>query len=166
MEEPEARRSGEMLRRIALARAALDALVGALSDDGLQRPNPAGGWPVTGHLTHIAAWERMIVAHLTGGTDHDVVGMTPPEYERATLDELNARIYTMHEHDEVADVRIEFRDAHQAILRRLETLTPEQLAAPYWPGEARTVADKIAGDTYLHYGEHRAWILEIVGDGE
>ena len=65
----------------------------------------AAAAPIAGHLTHIAAWERMIVAHLTDGTDHDVVRMAPDEYENATLDQLNARIYSMHEHDAIGHPR-------------------------------------------------------------
>ena len=163
IEEPDARTGDELVRRIAPTRAALDSLVDGLTDETLLRPHQEGGWPVIGHLTHIAAWERMIIAHVTDGADHEVVSMTPAEYERATLDELNARIYLMHERDAVVSVLSEFVKAHAAIVRCIETLAPEQLAQPYWPGEGRTVANKIAGDTYLHYAEHRGWILEMVG---
>ena len=65
-----------------------------------------------------------------------------------------------------SDIRAEFRAAHEAIVECIEALRPEQLAQPYWPGEERTVAGKIAGDTYLHYDEHRAWILEIMAEGD
>jgi hypothetical protein len=153
--------SEELLARIAASRVALEAVVGSLSDADLTRPHPTGGWPIVGHLTHLAAWERMIAAHLTDSTDHRVVRMTPADYERSTLDELNARIYEMHRTETPAEARREFEEAHRAILRCIATLTSERLAAPYWPAEARSVANKIAGDTYLHYEEHRVWILEM-----
>jgi hypothetical protein len=103
----------------------------------------------------------MIVAHLTDGRDCDVVRLTPDEYASASLDGLNARIYQLHRYDSPVEVRAEFDAAHTAIVRLVQTLSPERLAARYWPGEERTVAEKIAGDTYLHYDEHRAWILEL-----
>ena len=115
-----------------------------------------------GHLTHIAAWERMIVAHLRDGVDHEVVRMAPEEYAGASLDELNARIYALHEHDATKDVRAEFAAAYSDIVACIAQLTPADLAKPYWPDDARTVAAKIGGDTYLHYEEHREWILEII----
>jgi hypothetical protein len=153
--------SSDALARIRPARAALVAVVDGLSDAELVRAHPVGGWPAVGHLTHVAAWERMIVAHLTDGRDHDVVRMTPEEYARASLDELNARIYELHRDETPVQARAEFSAAHEAIARLVETLSPERLAARYWPDEERSVANKIAGDTYLHYDEHRAWILEM-----
>ena len=161
VEAPIARTRAELLGRIRTSRAALVAILDRLSDADLVRPHPAGGWPAIGHLTHLAAWERMLVAHLTDGTDHDIVRLTPDEYARASLDELNDRIYELHK-DETPDiVRPEFADAHEAILRCIEGLSPEALAARYWPDDERTVANKIAGDTHLHYDEHRVWILEM-----
>jgi hypothetical protein len=136
-------------------------VVSGLSDEELTRPHPVAGWPAIGHLTHVAAWERMVVAHLTGGSDHVVVRMTAEEYARASLDELNARIYELHEHEAPAEAREEFASAHEAVVRCIKALSQEALAARYWPDETRSVANKIAGDTYLHYDEHRAWILEM-----
>jgi hypothetical protein len=154
--------SGELVVLIDASHARLDAILSALPDEQLARPYPGGGWPALGHLTHLAAWERMIVAHVTDGTDHDVARMTPQDYERATLDDLNARIYDLHKDEPVAQVRAEYAAAHHALRACVERLTPEALARPYWPDDGRTVASKIAGDTYLHYDEHRVWILEIV----
>jgi hypothetical protein len=161
IESTEDRTSADLLARIRPARAALVAVVERLSDEQLLRPHPVGGWSAIGHLTHIAAWERMIVAHLTDGRDHDVVRMTPEEYARASLDELNLRIYELHRDEPPAVVRAEFDAAHAAIVDCIRELSPEALAARYWPDQERTAAEKIAGDTYLHYDEHRAWILEM-----
>jgi hypothetical protein len=88
--------------------------------------------------------------------------MTAEEYARVPLDELNARIYELHAQEPPEAVRAEFTAAHQAMLRCIERLTPDELARPYWPDDARTVAEKLAGDTYLHYDEHREWIVELV----
>ncbi len=159
---PTVNTSAELLARIVPARAALDAVVAALRDDELMRAGRGGGWPPIGHLTHISVWERMIVAHLDDGSDHRVVGMTPEEYAQASLDALNARIYSLHARDTALDVRAAYAAAHGEIVAFVARLTPADLARRYWEDEARTVAEKIAGDTYLHYAEHRGWILEIV----
>ena len=155
------RTSAELLAKIRPSRAALVTVVDGLTDGELTLPHPVGGWPAIGHLTHIAAWERMIVAHLADGTDHAVVGMTPAAYAAASLDQINARVYELHRNEVPGEARAEFAAAHEAILVCIGRLSPEALAARYWPDEERSVANKTAGDTYLHYDEHRAWILEM-----
>lgn len=152
------RTKGELLRRIALARPALEATVEVLSSDEMICAD-ANGWSPKDHLAHIAAWERMIVAHVRDGTDAAVAGMTPDAYAAATLDGLNARLYELHRHLPAGDVLALFRDAHRDMLLLLDSLSDADLAEPYWPGDTRPVIDKITGDTYRHYLEHRRWIL-------
>ncbi len=151
----------ELLERIAPARLAIEATIAALPADGLKRAG-SGGWSPKHHLSHLAMWERMIVAHLSDGTDAAVAGMAAQAYAAATLDEINARLHEMHKDDSLADVLRLFAEAHREILALLETLSDAELAIPYWPDDRRTVLDKIAGDTYLHYLEHRRWIRESI----
>ena len=154
----------ELLALIRDDRAALDEIVVALSDDVLETPGPGGGWPVKDHLSHIAAWERMIVAHLTDGSDAEIAGMAPDAYVQASLDPINGHLHDLHHDDLVASVRVEFADAHAAILAFIETMPETRLSEVYWDDDpaGRTVLEKISGDTYLHYREHAAWIREIV----
>jgi hypothetical protein len=155
----------QLLARIRPARAALERVVAALSDEALVRDPGDGQWPVSGHLTHIAAWERMFVAHMRAATDHEIVEMSAEQYAGASLDEINARIYRLHEGMPADAVRAEFAASHAAIVGLIEELTPAELQQPYWPDDSRTVAEKITGDTYLHYGEHEAWIAEATASG-
>lgn len=39
---------------------------------------------------------------------------------------------------------------------------------PYWSDDptGRTVMEKMTGDTYRHYLEHRAWILAMLDEHE
>lgn len=154
----------ELLSQIREDRAALDEIVVALSDDVLEEEAPEGGWPVKDHLSHLAAWERMIVAHLTDGSDAAIAGMAPDAYVRAPVDRVNAHVYELHRDDLVAAVRVEFAAAHAAILEFIEAMPEARLADVYWDDDptGRTVLEKIAGDTYLHYREHAGWITEIV----
>jgi hypothetical protein len=71
----------ELLSAIAADRARLEAVTAPLPGRELTTPGREG-WSVKDHLAHIAAWERMIVAHLRDGSDHDVVGMTPERTSR------------------------------------------------------------------------------------
>ena len=154
----------ELLANIRDERAALDEIVVAISDDVLEVAGPDGGWSVKDHLSHIAAWERMIVAHLSDGSDAAIAGMAPDVYERASLDRINSHLYELHRDDLVAAVRVEFAAAHAAIVAFIKAMPESRLGDVYWDDDpsGRTVLAKISGDTYLHYREHAGWIAELV----
>ena len=153
----------ELLEHIKRDRARLEETVEGLGDEELAAPGPDGGWSVRDHLSHIAAWERMIVAHLRDGSDHEIAGMDEASYAAATLDELNDQLYRLHGDRTVDQVRAEFRAAHESIVSYIERMPEDRLGAPYWEEDAeKTVLDKIAGDTYLHYAEHAEWISELI----
>ncbi len=154
----------QLLQNIKRDRARLDDLVGRLSDDELLEGGAGVGWSVKDHLSHIAAWERMIVAHLRDGCDHEVVRMDQASYAGSTLDELNDQIYRLHRDWPAEQVRDEFGAAYGAIVAFLSEMPEGRLTAPYWDDDpsGRTVLDKIAGDTYLHYCEHAGWIDELI----
>jgi hypothetical protein len=154
----------ELLRAIQADRATLETVVAPLTDAQLEAPGPDGGWGVKSHLAHIAVWERMIVAHLTDRSAHTYACMTAEQYVRASLDELNARLHDLHADDAVADVRREFADAHATIVAFLEAMPESRLSELYWGDDAarRTVLEKVSGDTYLHYREHAAWIVDLL----
>lgn len=156
----------ELLAAISDDRALLEAIVAPLTDAQLDAPGPDGGWSVKGHLAHIAAWERMIVAHLTDRSAHTYACMTPEQYVNATLDEMNSRLHHLHADDPLVDVKREFADAHAALLAFLEGMPESRLSELYWGDDSaqRTVLEKVSGDTYLHYREHAEWIAEIVTD--
>jgi len=155
----------ELLAAIRRDRATLDALVASLSEEQMLAAVLDAGWTVKDHLSHITAWERMIVAHLQDGSDADIANMDAASYAAATLDELNDRLYRMSRDRPVADVLREFAEAHEAIVAFIAAMPEQRLAAPYWDDDPtmRAVLEKISGDTYLHYQEHVAWINERIG---
>ncbi|MBI5289586.1 MAG: ClbS/DfsB family four-helix bundle protein, partial [Chloroflexi bacterium] len=155
----------QLLAAIRRDRTEFEACL-ALGDDALTAPGPDGGWSVKDHLSHIAAWERMIVAHLRDGTDHEIAGMDAATYARASLDDLNTRLHELHAADTIEQVRRESADAHAAIVAFIEAMPEARLDDPYWDDEpsGRTVVQKIAGDTYLHYREHGEWIYTLLAD--
>ena len=154
----------ELLEHIKRDRARLEEIVEDLSDGELAAPGPDGGWSAKDHLSHVAAWERMIVAHLRDGSDHEIAGMDEASYAAATLDELNDRLYRLHSGWSLARVHDEFGAAHAAIVAFIERMAEDTLGQPYWGDDPsrRTALEKIAGDTYLHYREHAGWIGALV----
>ena len=154
----------DLLANIHRDRDALDALVSSLSEAQLTAAGDDGGWYVVDHLSHVAAWERMIVAHLRDGTDHEIAGMDAASYATAALDKLNERLHRLTQDRPLAQTRREFGEAHEAVVAFIAAMSEERLDEAYWDDDpwARTVLDKIAGDTYLHYREHAGWIGELV----
>jgi len=156
-----------LLGDIRRDRAELEALVGSLDEAQLVAPGAGGRWAVKDHLSHIAAWERMIVAHLSDGSDHQIPGMDEASYAAATLDELNDRLFRLHRERPLAEVLGEFRAAHASIVEFIEGMAEARLSEAYWDDDPakRTVREKISGDTYLHYREHADWIRELLAEG-
>jgi hypothetical protein len=152
----------ELLERIRPARAALEETIGGLSAPQMVAPGHER-WSVKDHLIHVAVWERMVVAHLRDGTDHQVVGLDKTAYEAMSLLDLNDRIHALTRDLPLADILREFRESHEATLALLDHLSDEELARPYWRDDpsGRTAIEKIAGDSYRHYIEHRRWISEL-----
>lgn len=149
----------ELLASIRRERAELEALISSLNESGLNAAS-GGGWAAKDHLSHVAAWERMIVAHLRDGTDHEIAGMNAASYATVTLDDLNERLHLRTQDRALADTLREFAEAHEAIVAYIAKMPERRLDEAYWDDDpsARTLLDKIAGDTYLHYREHAGWI--------
>jgi hypothetical protein len=108
----------------------------------------------------------MAVAHVTDGTDHRIAQLSPAEYAAADLEEINDRLYELHRDQHIDDVLTEFVASHAAMMALIESLDDDALSQPYWDDDPakRSVIDKLTGDTYRHYLEHRGWIAAILAD--
>ena len=154
----------ELIARIAPAREALDATVAALTEDELADYRDGAGWSTVDHLSHIAAWERMLVAHLTDGTDHEIAGLSRERYVSMGLDDVNNLLYHRVRGMALGEAMAEYEAAHAAVVSEIESMDEAAFAKPYWGDdpEQRTVMEKLVGDTYKHYLEHRRWIMELM----
>jgi hypothetical protein len=153
----------ELMERIPPARRALESTLSHVSEVQMVTSDESG-WSIKDHLSHLATWERMIVAHLQAGNDNEVVGLNYDAYAAAGLDEINALIERQHKNRSLDGVLEEFHRSHAAVVEVIGRLSDADLARPYWDDEpdGRTVLDKVAGDTYRHYLEHRRWILDML----
>lgn len=158
--------SDDLLERIAASRAALAETIRGIDRAALVKKRDAAGWTALDHLAHIASWERMIVAHLTDGSDHEVLGVDAEQYAAMSLQEINDALHERTRSRTAGATLAEFVAAHSDIVALIEALPAEVLARPYWDGDpsGRTVMAKVAGDTYLHYAEHAAWIAALHAD--
>lgn len=157
----------ELLGYTGVARAWLDAVIAGSTRDALAARRDAAGWRPLDHLLHIAAWERMIVAHLTSGNEHEIAGVDRARFDAMPLDELNNVLYRRSLALAPDAAMAEYRDAHDVITEHVRTMADASFGVPYWEDEpdGRTVMEKVAGDTYRHYIEHGVWIREMLGGG-
>ena len=166
--EPVPKDKAGLLQRILRARAALDLTISQLSDAQLVAPG-ATGWSVKDHLAHLAIWELSLTALLQRRPRHAAMEVDEATYLRSE-DAINELVYQRNKDRSLVEVLAAFRQAQQQMLAALADLTGAGLLKTYShyqsdePGEDRgaPIVDWIAGNTYEHYDEHRAWIEALV----
>jgi hypothetical protein len=144
--------------------AALEETIGRLTDTELTAPGRNGEWSIKDHLAHITGWEQYLLAVLNGEPAHEVFGIDQVTYESLDTDGLNAQLHARTKDHALAEVLDASRRIHERVLGSLADLSDADLHRPmaeFWdaPADSRPLLWKIAGNTYEHYAEHRAWIL-------
>jgi uncharacterized damage-inducible protein DinB len=151
----------DLRTRIDTSRAALERDVAALTEQRLAVVG-ADGWSVKDHLAHIAAWERVLIALLRGAPEHEAFGIDAARLAALNTDGVNAILHERSVAWSPAAALTEFQAAHTALLSLLDELPEAGLFAPLADDDLRPRMQKIAGDTYLHYDEHRTWITPLL----
>lgn len=164
------RDKAELLDRIERARASVDDVIGGLGDVQLVAPGPDGGWSVKDHLAHLAVWEAGMAALLQRRPRYAAMQLDENAYLSTDEDGLNAIIHQQNQGRSLGAVRAAVREAQRELLTALGSLTDADLFktySHYQPDEAgedsgAPIVGWIAGNTYEHYDEHRAWIEALV----
>ena len=158
-----------LVERIDESWGAIWGVIGAADEDALTRPGE-GGWSVKDHLAHLAAWERSLVALLSGedrtiaaiGGGGDKLG--------SAIDEINDAIYRRWQSRPLGDVLADLRLGHERLLAVVDPLTDDDLLrsyASYQPNDPAAPADPVVGwvvgNTVGHFDEHLATIRGLLG---
>ncbi len=174
MTEADDPRRNALLAEIDESWTVLNAALGQLSAEQMAGPNDAAGWSATDHVNHIAAWENSIVALLDGRPRHEVLGIDESLYLAHDFDAENAAIQQNMAGLTPDEALANLRAVHSDLVGRVLQLTDDDLALPYrhyLPDEPRdddgpTAEAMIRGDTIDHYGEHLAWIQQLIAAGD
>lgn len=158
----------EYLDRIERSWRDVDRLVADLDAAALRKP-VADDWTVQDHLTHIAAWEKSLVALLEGADR--AAAMDAPGLDDAGTDAINAVVHERHRETPAEQALADLRETHRRLVETLRGLSDEDLSQPYshfQPGvddedHARPVSNWIAGNTWDHYAEHLDCIRRALG---
>ena len=151
--------------RIASEWAALQDVIGRLSEVQLTRPGRDGGWSIKDHVAHITGWEEYLLGVLAHDPAHRAFGLDAATFETLDTDGLNARLYERSRHLPLQEVLVASKRTHQRVLESLAAVSDDDLgktiaALAGDPSDSRTLVWKVAANTYEHYAEHRGWILE------
>lgn len=159
----------ELVRYIAEGYEEVNALIGSLTGDELNRPG-GEGWSIKDHLAHLAAWEAGIVALLNRQPRWDAMGLSEEIVENNDETSMNDLVHERVTRLSADEVRAWFADVHTAMLDTLSRLTTEDVLRPYADYEVGTrgranqqmVASSIIGNTYGHYAEHLEWMRQLL----
>jgi hypothetical protein len=160
------RTAAELSDRVQRDWAALEQVVGSLSESQLTTPL-SGGWAIKDHLAHILEWEHALVAVLARRPQSEGFGLDKATYAQLgdDVDQINDLLYQRSRTLSLAEVQANAASAHAELITALAKLTDADVQSTIagFGGDAtdnRPLLAKIAGDTYAHYGEHTGWIKD------
>ncbi len=160
----------QLLDLIHHSRTELEQTVNGLTEAQLAAPGPEGGWSVKDHLVHLMAWENSMVYLLNRRARHLGLGVDEATYLGGDDDVINAAIQAKHADRPPAEILADWRATHQQLLETLNRLTDAELQKPYAhflpdePGDdgGQSILNRIGGNTYEHYDEHRGYIQSLI----
>jgi hypothetical protein len=126
------------------------------------RPLDDGGWSVAEHVAHLASWEQLALAVLTGGQPYEAMGISAEEWQQDT-DGINDALQRKHAGVAFDAARSLQQEVHASLMAAIVASTDAELLRPLGAGETDTVRDLIAANTHEHYDEHAGWIREKLG---
>jgi hypothetical protein len=151
----------ELLRQILEAKIDWEATSSLLNRQEQDEVPVSGDWTVKDIYAHLAWHEQQMLQFLEAGK---FIGS---DWWNLPPDERNKLIYD-ESHDVPADkIREDSRNIHEALVKKLETLTDEQLNDPaQWPGMPTDWMpwDVIAGNTYRHYRHHAQDLKKFIAE--
>ena len=144
----------ELLKAIQKGRAEFEAALARLTPEQMTAPGAMGKWSVKDLLGHISMWESRLVTILYAIER----GATPQTFRtQAEVDQANAESYAEQRDRPLDRVLADFHGVHIQLLKRLEAVKERDLNDPKrfkWM-EDEPLEKLVAGDTFVHYAEHR-----------
>ncbi len=144
----------ELLQAIQKGRTDFEATLARLTPEQMTAPGAMGEWSVKDILGHIGVWESRLVTILYAIEQ----GATPQTFRtQAEVDQANAESFAEQRDRPLDRVLADFHGVHIQLLKRLEAVKERDLNDPKrfkWM-EDEPLEKLVAGDTFVHYAEHR-----------
>lgn len=144
---------------------ALNKFLNKLTDAHWLNIKNEDGWTIKDHVAHLTAWEASALAILNGQSRHEVFGIEEAIYLSQDVDKINQAVYDLHREDDLNQVREQFKQGHQAMIRKIKSLSDDDLNKSYSHYLPDEVGDNdfptinaIYGNTAHHFRTHQAWM--------
>jgi hypothetical protein len=156
----------ELLERMEHGFEAISRYLNSLTEKQLTQPTDAAGWTAKDHIIHMAVWEDSILALISGAAQWEHINV-PREIWKQGEDAINAVLQQTYKDMPLEDVRLHYRESHQRVVAKLQTMSDEDLYRPYNHYQPKSQQERpiilwIQGNTYQHYEAHQPWIAAIV----
>jgi uncharacterized protein (TIGR03083 family) len=149
----------DLMQQIEQSYAELEAALAALDAAQMTAPALPGGWSVKDALAHLSVWHRRALDVIQPVQPPRVPEIPPSGIEEDQVETFNARFYSEHKDEPLAEVLAGFRDSYHQLLAGVQRLTEADLTQPLL-GNTQTW-HIIAGNTYDHYPEHLETIRAV-----
>ena len=120
----------QLLQDIQVQHRLLMRTLAALGEEVMLQPGAVGNWSVKDVLAHLTAWEQLFLDWYRSG----LLGETPqkpaPGITWKQLGKLNRMIYEAHSSQELDEIKEEFADSYQTIVREITEMSEEMISTP------------------------------------
>jgi uncharacterized protein (TIGR03083 family) len=153
----------ELLADIRHEREALDTFLAGMGADDMVVPDVVGEWSVKDVLSHLAAWQRLLLGWYEAGRRGEVPRTPAEDLGWSQLREVNRRIQDREGGKPLADVRADFAASYEATLAAVSRMTDDELfgRGVYAWLKSGTLAAFVAACT----SEHDAWARKEMRKG-
>ena len=163
--------NNQLAQNIEAAWADLEACLAGLSEKQLTQICDTRGWSVKDHLTHIIAWEEVLLMLFMDKPVEETLRIPPDKY--TIFDDVNEDIrnqWTVFSLDIVLE---KLHNIHHQLMAKISPLSEEDLQQPVVKffstvpaKEKRNMSEFIQAHTDNHYRDHVAWINKLVASPE
>lgn len=150
----------EMLDLINDEWIALEDVLRSLDEEKLDQVGVEGGWTVKDVLAHITAWEKLMIQWLQESLRGETPQRPAPGESWDDLDDFNERLYSDNKGKMLGEVLQEFTEVHARAIQAVSGMQESDLIDPdrfEWR-RGDPIWHLVAGNTWLHYAEHRETI--------
>jgi uncharacterized protein (TIGR03083 family) len=159
----------ELMTQLQASWDALQEAAASVDPTRMATPGP-DGWSVKDQLAHVSAWERSLIALLTGESRAAAIGMDEAAYAAADIDQMNAYIVSQAADATYPEVLAQAQATHNELIGILDRLSWEEINQPYRHFQPdcqeefgnNPALDWVLGNTTEHYPEHREYLERTV----
>ena len=158
----------ELLAQFERSWTAFNAATALCPTPLVEVPGP-DGWSVKDQIAHVAAWERILIALLSGRSLGEAAGIDDEVYHRSSDDEKNAMLHAQHKDRSLAEVTTGAAATHAELMGLLANLTWEEINSPYshyqstyLPAEDWPIWAWLRGMGFGHYDVHAGYVANTV----